>query len=99
VQFEEGDAMYERDARTVYAMISKSFFDVSLTALYGQTKYKLAAVDSKDYKSNELSFWAGYGFTKNLSADLGYSYINTSDNDTNKLPDLNQVNLTLTYKF
>ena len=99
VPFEEGDAMYERDARTVYAMISKSFFDVSLTALYGQTKYKLAAVDLKDYKSNELSFWAGYGFTKNLSAALGYSYINTSDNDTNKLPDLNQVNLTLTYKF
>ena len=99
VQFEEGDAMYERDARTLYGMISKSFFDVSLTALYGQTKYRMPAADSKEYKSNELSFWASYNFTKNLSADLGYSYINTSDNDTNKLPDLNQVNLTLTYKF
>lgn len=93
VPFEEGDTMYEADASTLYAMLSKTIADISLTALYGTTTYGTA-----DYKSSEFDLWLGYSFTEELS--LSFCYAMTSeDSSDSTYSDMDQISATVAYKF
>lgn len=94
VPFEEGDTMYEADATTFYAMLSKSIADVSLTALYGETEY-----GTNDYESSEFNIWAGYGITDDLSINLSYALTDEDSANSATYSDMNQVGLTLAYTF
>lgn len=91
VPFEEGDHMYVADARTTYLMLSKTIADISLTGLYGVTKYG-------QFSKDEFDIWASYKFSKNLSGSLGLAITNEDKND-GSVPDLTQLNATLAYKF
>lgn len=91
IPFEEGDQMFLKDARTTYIMLSKNIADISLTALYGITKYE------KNEKA-EFNLWAGYELAKNLNLDIGYAFTNEDKDDLNTT-DLQQFNATLAYKF
>lgn len=75
VPFEEGDAMYERDVKTLYAMYSTQIQKLSLSALYGTTTYKLKGGDDTNYRQNELSVWASYQIMKNLNAFIIYDQV------------------------
>ena len=91
IPFEEGDQMYLKDAQTTYAMVSKNVSGVSLTGLYGVTKYGA-------YSKSEFDLWAGYEVAKNLNLNIGYT-ITAEDSDDAGTTDLNQLNFTLAYKF
>ncbi len=91
VPFEEGDHMYVKDARTTYLMLSKTIADISLTGLYGVTKYG-------QFSKDEFDIWASYKFSKNLSGSLGLAITN-EDKNVASVPDLTQLNATLAYKF
>ncbi len=91
VPFEEGDSSYFNDAKTTYFQVSKDFNNLSLTALYG-------IIDYQDKKAKELDIWAGYKFSKNLSLNIGYSYIDEDDKNLDS-PDMNQFNAVLSYRF
>lgn len=91
IPFEEGDQMYLKDARTTYLMISKDIADISLTALYGITKYG-------KYEKSEFNLWAGYELSKNLDLNLGYAMTNEDKKDLT-MTDLQQLNVTIAYKF
>lgn len=91
IPFEEGDQMYLKDARTTYLMISKDIADISLTALYGITKYG-------KYEKSEFNLWAGYELSKNLDLNLGYAMTNEDKKDLT-MTDLQQLNATIAYKF
>ena len=95
VPFEEGDQMYVPNARTTYVMLSKTIADVSLTGLYGVTKY---AINDGQFSKNEFDVWASYNFTKQLSGTLGFAVTNEDKKD-GSVPDLTQINATLIYKF
>lgn len=91
VPFEEGDQMYVADSKTTYFMLNKTIANVNLTGLYGVTEYG-------NNKKNELDVWASYPFTKEFSTSLGYTLTN-EDSDDLSTTDMEQLNLTLTYKF
>jgi len=91
---EEGDYIYEKDAKTFYIGVSKAFGDLSTTLLYGQTEY-LAGTQERDM--NETTLWLGYPVTKDLAANLGYTIVDEDENSS--ASDYNQLNLTLTYSF
>jgi len=93
VPFEEGDTMYAADATTFYGMISKSVYDISLTALYGVTEY-----GAQDYESSEFNIWAGYNFTEALSLNISYAVTSEDSNDP-AYSDMEQVGATLAYSF
>lgn len=57
---EEGNQVYEADARTYYLGAGYEFGSVSLGAMYGETKY------GSD-KESEINFSADYAFNDNLS--------------------------------
>lgn len=82
--------MYVKDARTTYLMLSKTIADISLTGLYGVTKYG-------QFSKDEFDIWASYKFSKNLSG-LGLAITN-EDKNVASVPDLTQLNATLAYKF
>lgn len=92
IPFEEGDHMYLADAKTTYLMLSKSFADVSLTALYGITDY------AGKYDKSEFNLWAAYPVSKNLSFNLGYAMTSEDSKDAS-YTDLQQLNTTLSYRF
>lgn len=96
-QFEEGDYVLVQNARTTYFQLSKTFFDISLTAMYGQTKFDEGSV--KNLKQKEFDLWASYNFTKNLGAALGYTITEGEKSQALKDQNLKQLNATLTYKF
>ncbi len=91
VPFEEGDQMYVADAQTTYLMVSKSVAGVSLTGLYGITEYG-------QYEKSEFNVWAGYGFTKELSLNVGFAMTDEDSSDVTTT-DMTQLNATLAYKF
>ena len=78
--FEDGNYVYDVDARTVYGSVGYSIAGVDLGALYGQTKY----VDDKE---KELNLTVGYSFTESLAASLLYADIDadSSSDDYNKV--------------
>ncbi|CUU88835.1 hypothetical protein [Campylobacter hyointestinalis] len=51
-----------------------------------------------NFRKDEFNLWLGYLITKNLNANLGYAMTN-EDKDDLATTDLQQVNLTFTYKF
>ena len=95
VPFEEGDAMYNRDARTYYAMFSTMIEKLSLTALYGTTTYKMQN-DNKDYKQNEFSAWLSYPITPDLKAFVVYDQTFKAQP---YLPTITQIGVGLSYSF
>lgn len=101
IPFEEGDQMYLKGAKTYYAGLNKSFGDFSVGVLYGITTYDESNDLSRkagNFRKDEFNLWLGYLITKNLNANLGYAMTN-EDKDDLATTDLQQVNLTFTYKF
>lgn len=82
--------MYLKDAQTTYVMVSKKVSDVSLTGLYGVTKYG-------DFSKSEFNIWAGYEMSKNLNLNVGYA-LTDKDTDDAGTTDLSQLNVTVAYK-
>ncbi|AQW84090.1 hypothetical protein CPIN17262_0373 [Campylobacter pinnipediorum subsp. pinnipediorum] len=97
VQFEEGDAMYTNDAKTVYAMLSTNIQKLSVAGIIGTTNY-VAMKDNKNkkYKQSEFSAWLGYPLTESLSASLKFD---KTFGDYENIPTMTQVSAGLTYKF
>lgn len=96
VPFEEGDVMYERDARTIYGMLSTSIEKLSLTGLLGTTSYRLKGGDDTLYKQNEFSAWLSYPITQSLKVMLIYDQTFKAQPS---YPALRQIGAGLTYSF
>lgn len=100
--FEEGDKLYNYiavDTHTPYIALSKSFADLSLSAIYGQNTYKFPG-KSKNYKQSEFCVWAGYNITKNLNLSAVLTVIDEDEKDVDHdSTDLTQISTTLAYKF
>lgn len=96
VPFEEGDVMYERDVKTLYAMLSTKIEQLSITGLYGTTNYKLKGGDDTKYRQNELSVWLNYPIMKNLNAFVIYDQVFRAQKG---YPSLRQVGAGLSYTF
>lgn len=95
VPFEEGDAMYEKDVKTFYGMISTNIQKVNLTALYGTTDFKSRATNL-DNTQDEVSIWASYPLTNALSTTVIYD---RTFKGSSAIPDVEQFGVLLTYKF
>lgn len=80
--FEDGNQVYEADARTVYGSLGYTIADLELGALYGQTTYGAA-----DDKEKELNLTASYPITESLAASILYGDVTAelSDDDYNKV--------------
>ena len=96
VPFEEGDVMYERDAKTFYAMLDTQIEKLNLTALAGTTIYKLKGGDDTNYRQHELSVWASYPLMKNLKAFIAYDQVFKAQPG---YPALTQIGAGLSYSF
>jgi hypothetical protein len=96
VPFEEGDVMYERDARTIYGMLSTSIEKLSLTGLLGTTSYRLKGGDDTRYRQSEFSAWLSYPITQSLKAMLIYDQTFKAQPG---YPALRQIGAGLTYSF
>ncbi|HET97879.1 MAG TPA: hypothetical protein ENN98_04165 [Desulfurivibrio alkaliphilus] len=68
--FEEGNRIYEADAKTWYLELAYEGKALSLTALYGQTHYYDGTGKPKE---KELNLVAGYGLYENLDLELIYA--------------------------
>lgn len=90
--FEDGNQVYETDAKTIYLGLGYEIAGVELGALYGETKY-LNANDKE--KEKELNLTLDYGITESLSAGVLFADVNAQDNDD----DYNKILLTLEYSF
>ena len=95
VPFEEGDAMYEKDVKTFYGMLSTDIQKVNITALYGTTDFTSRATN-KEGTQDEISIWASYPFTKSLSATLIYD---RTFGGSSIIPTVEQFGVLLAYKF
>ncbi len=93
---EEGDKIYTHDAKTTYVKINKRFGDLSATLISGITDYDDNT--NNDYSQTETTVWLGYPIAKNLKGNLGYTFVDADNDDTDET-DLNQLNLTLVYSF
>ena len=80
--FDDGNYVYDLDARTVYGSLGYTIADVELGALYGQTTY-----GSNDDKESELNLTAAYPITETLTASILYGDVNAevSGDDYNKV--------------
>ncbi|MCT7584286.1 Opr family porin [Aliarcobacter butzleri] len=76
--FEDGNYVYDPDAKTVYGSLGYTIADVELGALYGQTEYGVA----KD-KEKELNLSVGYSFTESLAASVLYVNVDAENSDDN----------------
>lgn len=88
--FEDGNQVYEADARTTYGSIGYSLFGIDLGALYGQTTYGTA-----DDKEKELNLTAEYAITDSLGVSVLYADVNAEASTD----DYNKVLGTVTYSF
>jgi hypothetical protein len=86
--FEDGNYVYDVDAKTIYGAIGYEISGISLSALYGETKYSST-------KENELNLSAEYSFTDSLSAAALYADINNDDSTA----DYNKVLASVSYSF
>lgn len=96
VPFEEGDVMYERDAKTIYSMLSTSIEKLSIDMLFGSTSYKLKGGDNTSYRQHEFSTWLSYPIMNNL--DVFATYDQTFKAQPS-YPAMTQVSVGLSYKF
>ena len=88
--------MYERDAKTFYAMLDTQIEKLNLTALAGTTGYKLKGGDDTNYRQHELSVWASYPLMKNLKAFIAYDQVFKAQPG---YPALTQIGAGLSYSF
>ncbi len=86
--FEDGNYVYEEDAKTSYLNLAYELESFQLGAIYGKTKYSSS-------KEEELNLTLDYSFTDNLSLGLLYADINAENNSE----DYNKLTLTLEYSF
>jgi len=79
---EDGNQVYEADAKTVYGSLGYSIASIDLGALYGETTY---GVDNE--KEKELNLTVGHSFTESLAAEILFADIKaeSSNNDYNKV--------------
>ncbi|MCR4941457.1 MAG: porin, partial [Campylobacter sp.] len=96
VFFEEGDVIYERAARTYYAMFSGKIADFNLQTLFGTTSYKLKGGDESKYRQNELTTRLTYNINKKLK--IFGTYERTFKAQP-RYPSLTQLSLGVTYAF
>ena len=89
---EEGNYVYDIDARTYYAGVSYTIADIELGALYGSTKY---SEDAK--KEKEFNLTAAHNFTEELSASLVWANINSDENE--EYSNYNKYLASVEYKF
>ncbi|MBU0923485.1 Opr family porin [bacterium] len=80
--FEDGNQVYEADARTIYGSLGYTIADLELGVLYGQSTY-----GSSDDKEKELNLTATYPITESLAASILYGDVTAelSDDDYNKV--------------
>jgi len=86
--FDEGANTYSADADTYYGSIGYSIDALSLTALYGETKYGTS-------EETELNLIADYSFSDELSMNVTY----VDYEDTTASNDFSKVYASLTYAF
>lgn len=96
VQFEEGDVMYERDAKTYYAMVSTKIQNLDISAIYGATSYKIKGGDNTKYTQDEVSLWLNYPILKDLSV---FATFDKTFKAQPYYPSLTQLSLGLSYSF
>ena len=89
--FEDGNYVYEIDAKTIYGSLGYTIADIELGALYGQTKFE------RDYKEKELNLTVAYSFTDSLEASVLYADIK-ADKDYGDL-DYNKILASVEYSF
>ncbi|MDX9960212.1 MAG: Opr family porin [Aliarcobacter sp.] len=89
--FEDGNYVYETDAKTIYGSLGYTIADIELGALYGQTKFE------RDYKEKELNLTVAYSFTDSLEASVLYADIK-ADKDYGDL-DYNKILASVEYSF
>jgi hypothetical protein len=89
---EEGNYVYDIDAKTYYAGVSYTIADIELGALYGSTKY---LEDAK--KEKEFNLTAAHNFTEELSASLVWANINSDENE--EYSNYNKYLASVEYKF
>ncbi len=85
---EDGNQVYEVDAKTTYIGLGYEFAGIELSSIYGQTKYA-------QNKEKELNITADYSITDNLSTGLLFVDVDAQDNTT----DYNKITATLAYTF
>ena len=90
--FEDGNKVYEADAKTAYGSLGYSLVGVDLGALYGETTFA-----SSDYKEKELNLTIGYSITESLSTSLLYADISADENNSDF--DYNKVLASVEYTF
>lgn len=86
--FEEGNLVFDENAKTYYAALEYAFRDFTFGALYGKTK----AVDEKQ---KELNLSAGYSVNDALSFEAIFADVNSNDNAN----DYKKFSLNATYAF
>ena len=96
VFFEEGDVIYERDARTYYAAFDTKIKKLNLGMLLGTTKYRLKRADDKTYRQNELTARLGYEIAKNLGA---FATFDRTFKAQPRYPAMMQISAGLVYSF
>lgn len=88
--FEDGNYVYDVDAKTIYGSLGYSIAGFDLGLLYGETEY-----GASDDKEKELNLMADYSFTDSLSASLLYADISAEDSSD----DYSKVLASMTYSF
>ena len=88
--FEDGNQVYEADAKTTYGSIGYSLLGFDLGLLYGQTTY-----GSSEDKEKELNLTADYAITDSLGVSVLYADIDAQASAA----DYNKVLGTVTYSF
>ncbi|MCD8477335.1 MAG: Opr family porin, partial [Sulfurospirillum sp.] len=78
--FEEGNHVFDPEAKTPYVSASYEIEGVTLSALYGQTKYYDGDADKK-FKEKELDVSVSYEIIKNLEASLMYVNVDNDQKD------------------
>ena len=73
--FEDGNYVYDLDARTIYASATYGIGDISLTALYGETKYE-------DNKEKELNLSSEIEIIDDV-LEVGLLFVNVDAQDSN----------------
>lgn len=89
--FEDGNYVYDIDARTTYLNLGYSIAGVELGALYGATKYS-----EDNFKEKELNLSVAYGITDSLTA--GVMWVNVDTNNSQDT-DYDKYLLAVEYSF
>ncbi|MFH7320174.1 Opr family porin [Desulfurivibrio sp. D14AmB] len=91
--FEYGDNIFAADAQTWYLAWEYGRDALSLSALYGHTRY---AAGTERPRTKELNLIAGYGWNQHLELELIYAAVR---NSSVSVADFNSLSMALTYSF